>query len=871
MARGDRETRLFRLLLRLYPRAYRARYGEEMEAFFRRERASRGRGGGFWFRLLADHVMAAWAVRFRRRSVDGMPRASGAADDLRAAVRGLRRAPAFTTLAVITVALGVGATTAVFTVVDRVALRPLPYPDSERMALVGIDPRSDPGALGPLSPALLDGLSSRPGPAEAVVAARTREEILEGPRGPERVDVTEVSEGFLALFGARPALGRLLDAADHRASAPPVVVLGARTWGERFGGDPGAVGRSLTLDGVAHVVIGVLDPGFHAPPELVENDALWVPLDVDLQEKGSFFLAGVARMRPGTDLTAMERHGEAVVGEIYESGESAFVTGLTVRSYQESVVGHVGGDLGRVFGAVLLLLLVSCVNVAGLLLTRGAERRHELGLHFALGAPRLRLVRLLLWESGLLAGVGALLGVVLASGAVTLFRAYSTIGLPRLAEVSLDARGAAFAVGAAALTALAAGLLPALRSTRALSRGADPLRGATAGRREGRVRGGLIAAETGLAVVLAVASGLLALDLIRVASEDAGFRPEGLVAMTLNLEPRHGRDAWADTWGRLAEGARRVPGVTAATVATQAPWDGTRMASTYRPEGWTEEEGAFAATVAVDADYLPAVGARLVEGRPLTASAGDVGDILVNEAFVARHWPGESGVGREVRSGDFGENSRVHRVVGVVADVATKPGQDVFPHVFHPLTEAPWREMEVLVRTSGDPSALVPLLRELVRELDPGLPVTEIRTMDVVAAAALAPPRFYASLFGGFALAALILAVAGVYGTTAYATRARLREAGIRRVLGARGAQVVGNLVLRSGVAVGIGVAVGLIAAALASTALAGMLARVDPRDWGPYAVVGIVVSLTGVVAAWVPAGAAGRADPVNTLREEAP
>lgn len=791
-------------------------------------------------------------------------------DDLRGAGRALIRAPRFTAFAVLTLSLGVAAVTAVFTVVDRVALRPLPYPASERMALVGIDPRHDPGALGPLSPALLAALQASPGPAEAVVAAREREVILQQDEGPARVRLTEISHGFLTVFGAAPALGRGLAPDDHEVGAPPVVVLSHDAWRDRFQQDPAVVGQAVRFDDEVYTVAGVLEPGFMPPQELVEDADFWAPLEVDYEVRSSFFLAGLARLRPGATVAELDAHADAVVERLHEDGERpGFLLGATVASYRDAVVGPVAGDLARVLGAVMLLLIIACVNVAGLLLTRGAHRRHELGVHFALGAPRRRLVTRLLCESLLLAGAGGAVGAALAWASVELFRSFAPPGLPRLAEVALDGRGLAFALGISAATVVVFGVLPALRSTRTVAGVIRGSRGSTVGRVESRLRGTLVAAETALAVVLAVGAGLLAHDLVRVTQEDPGFRPGGLVSMTLNLEPRYQRPEWVGVWDRIAEEAGAVPGASSVAVATQAPWDGSRIASTYRPEGWEGEEAVFASSVGVGGDYVETLDAEIVEGRAL-----DVADrsgqpvVLVNQAFARRYWPGEPAVGKLVASGEADE--AVYRVVGVLADVSTRPGRDVFPHVFHPISESAWREMDVLVRTDSDDAAsLATALREAVRRVDPALPVTSILTMDALAGRALSSPRFYASLFGGFALVALLLSMVGVYGNTAYSTRTRLREAGIRLVLGARRGQIVGNLVLRSAVAVGMGVLVGLAVAAASSRLLADSLRHVGTRDWTTYLVVALAVTATGVAAAWIPAAVAARTDPMNTLREE--
>ena len=790
---------------------------------------------------------------------------TGYRDDVSAAARALWRAPRFTAFAVGTLALGIGATAGAFTVVERVALRPLPYPGSERMALVGIKARSDDGA-GPLSPALLTALQEQSGPLEAAVAVRARDAILQGDPDPERVRVTEVSSGFFPFFAARAALGRVLSADDHRRGAEPVVLLGHAVWQDRFGGDPAVVGRALRFDDRVRTVVGVLAPTFREPPVLVESGDYWAPLDVDPTQTSSFFLAGVARVPPGADIASVAPHMDAVVDAVYGTERPNFLTGGTAMSYQAAVVGPVSGALGRVFAAVALLMLIACVNVAGLLLMRGEQRRQELGMHAALGADRGRIVRKLLIESGLLALTAAAVGISLGWAATEFFRRYAPDGLPRLAEISLDGRGVVFALILAGAAAALAGLVPALRSTRGLSLPSGLGRGSTSSRAERRIHGGLVVLETALAVVMAVGAGLLAHDLARVAREDAGFRAPGLVALNLNLEPRVPREEWAATWERLLESAAALPGVTAAAVATQAPYDGSRIASTYRPEG--TEDGIFAIQVGVGGDYVEALNAHLTEGRELTAADGNGEPVaLVNEAFVRTYWPGESGVGKMVRSGQ--DDEPVYRVVGVIGDVSTRPGQSATPHVFLPLRRAAWRQMELLVRTEADAAELVPLLRAVVRRVDPGLPVTRVASMESLTARALAAPRFYATLFAGFATVALLLALVGVYGTTAYATRRRLRESGIRMALGARRGQVVGALVRGATITVGLGVVLGLLVAGVASAVLTDSLRYVAPRDPATYATVGATVLAVAALAGWMPASAAGRTDPVRTLRQE--
>jgi predicted permease len=853
-----------------------------MAEFIVRERAAGAGGVGYWARLVADHVQASLAVR-RGQGDGAMRRMWG---DLAAAARTLGRAPSFTLFAVLTLALGIGATTAVFSVLDRVVLRPLPYPGSERMALIGIEARHDPGGLGPLSGALMARLQETPGPAEQIVAAGATGAILLDGAEPERLSVTRITRGFLPFFGARPALGRLLEATDHDPGAARVAVLGHGFWRDRYGADPAIVGRTVRLNDDLVTVVGVLDEAFVPPPEITDARDIWVPLALvgDDAAPGHFYLAGAARLRPGTTLADLDAHADRVVSDQYAGDGPDFLVGGSVASYRHSVVGEAGGRIGRVLAAVGLLLLIACVNVASLLLTRGAQRAPELAVRVALGAGRRRLLGQLMAESGLIAVAAGAVGGAIAWAVVELFRRQAPPGLPRLEEVAVDGRGLGFAVLIAGSTVLLFGLLPALRSVRSSAPGAGVRSGrASAGRREGRVRGALVAVETALAVVLAVGSALLAHDLVRLAREDPGFRPDGLVTMRLDLAPRFEQDEWVGVWERLLDGARTLPGVTAAAVATQAPYAGTRVVSMYRPEGTegTEgagtaassgaDEGVFVVTVMVAGDYAATLGGTLVEGRGfLPADDGSTAVALVNEAFVRRYWPGEPAAGRRVRSGGAGvEDEPVYEVVGVLADVRTHAGREVPPHIFLPLRESPWRDMELMVRAEGDVTALAPALRALVRRVDPNLPISRIGTVQGLAHEGLARPRFYTVLFGGFAAVALLLAIVGVYGTTAYATRARVREIGIRMALGARRRQVVAATVLKTGAAVALGVVLGLAGAWGSARAMTDVLTYVTPRDGAAFTLVAFGVLAAGLLAAWVPAGRAGRVDPATTLREE--
>ena len=865
--------RALRWLLRLYPRDYRERYAQEMAAFHEQERRGGNAGLAFWGRVVIDHVGAAALVRWRM--------AAGGAwrlrDDLVASLRALRHAPSFTLFAVTTLALGIGATTAAFSVLDRVVLRPLPYPGSERMAQVGGRVRYDLETLGPLSPAVMVGLVDAPGPAEAIVGAAERGAILRGEAEPERVLVSQVSEGFFEMFGAEAELGRLLGDADHATGAAKAAVLGHGFWRDRYGADPAVLGRTLVLDDVTYTIVGVLDRDFLTPPDMGIADEIWVSLGLRDSEPatGTFSIAGLARLREGATLAELQAHADRIVTDIYPPGDGPnFILGGKVQDYRRAVVGSIGGTLGRVVAAVALLLLIACANVAGLLLTRGTQRAQELAVRSALGASRARLLRQLLSESLLIGLAGSLLGCALAYGSVRLFREHAPAGIPRLAEVGVDLRGLAFSIALGVLTVLIFGLVPALRSIGRRGRtGVDVQRRVTAGRGERRVRSGLVALETALAVVLAVGSALLARDLVSLSTRDPGFRPEGMASLRLDLRPRYERSEWASVWTRLLEGAQGLPGATSAAIASQAPYTGDRTAGMFRPEGTEAAEpgGVFVIVIPVGGDYVGTLGTSLVEGRPFDASDDGAAPVaIVSEAFVRAFWPGQSGVGKLVRSGAAGvEDEPTYQVVGVMADMVTRPGREPAPRIYLPYRQQPAWEMEIMVRTDREAAALAPELRALVRRIDPTLPVTSVRTVESLGSEALARPRFYTTLFGGFALIALLLAAVGVYATTSYATRARTREIGIRMALGARAGAIVLAVVARTVVTVGVGVALGLGGAGLASRLMGDVLSDVPPDDPLSYGAVAALVLIAGSAAAWAPAGRAGRIDPSRTLREE--
>jgi predicted permease len=856
--------------MRLYPRAFRERYGAELEGFFLEARAESGNRALFWARTIRDVVGAALRLRLGSGPGGGVELA-----EVGRAARTLARAPLFTSFAALTLALGIGATTAVFSVVDTVLLRALPYPDGDRLVAIGARFRHDPDDLGPASPGDVRRLQASPGPLAAVAAVGTGNAVLTGMGDAERIATADVSEAFFDTFDGSAEVGRLFARDELEAGAPDVAVLSHGFWTERFGADPGAVGSTVTLDGREYTVVGVIARSFRTPEALTDERAVWLPLRIDpLDEGRSFYLRLAGRLAPGTSVADAGAHVDRVYRDHYD-GETAFIEGARAVPLRDATVGAIGSTLGRVLAAVALLLVIACVNVASLLMTRAAERRDELAVRAALGAGRGRLLRQLLFESLALAGLGALGGAALARAAIAALRASAPGGIPRLAEVAVDARVLAFAVAVASVTVLAFGLLPALRASRTATRAAVATgRGMSQGRREARIRSGLVLVETALATTLVVGTGLMAHDLIRLVREDPGFDSAGMVGLRLVLdEERVPEEQWPTFWDRLLAEAGSLPGVSAAALTSERPYTGEGIVTTVtpeRPDG--EAEAVWVSTHIVTPEYLEALRVPVIEGRHLGVMDAD-GEpaAVVSEAFVRRYWPDGRALGRTVREGEPDEEgASVYRIVGVVGDLRQRPGFPPPPSIYVPLGTRPWRAMALVVRTEPEATAAAATaLRDLVRRIDPSLPPGTVGTLAELARERLARPRFYTALLGSFGVLSLSLALVGIYATTAYATRARTREIGIRMALGAKATRVVGEVVRRTGTAVVAGAALGLVASWLAARALADVLRYVEPRDPGTLVVVAALVLAAGTVAAWLPAARAARVDPARTLRED--
>ncbi len=908
---------LFELLIRAYPRSFRQRYGDELLAFLvEGHGAVRGRSMRarlmFWFDAVRDAMEATLLLRLGRahrelhegsghwggESKPGrVGRMSGEIrSDLRFAGRSFRRQPGFHALAMVTVALGVAATTAVFSVVDGVIRRPLPYPAPDRLVQVSLLMRHSPEGAGPLSHPDLLRIAERTRTMDVVAGVETRRRIRLGEGDARTVNVAVAAEGFLSVLGARLALGRLFAPEDHAAGAAAVVVLPYATWSAWYGRDPSIIGRTVRLDGVVHEVIGVLSNDFVAPEAVVSEIEYWTPLFLDVNAVGSFGSSAIGRLAAGTTVVMADLEVRGIIEEAYAGRGANFVMGAGVRDLRTATIGEIGSTLWVLLGAVALLLAIGCMNVANLMLVRAADRTSEVAIRTAMGATRGRIARQLVTESVLVALAGGALGAVIAYGLIAAFLVWGPGGIPRLAEVAIDGRALAFAFCVSALTGIAFGIVPALRAAHVAPASALVSGGRhSASGRVGRLRSGLVVAETAMALVLVLAAGLLVNSFVRMRTVDPGFEADGLVTAA-RIELRAGYEtpsSWQAFWEAVLERTQAIPGVRFAAVTAFVPFLDFPLVQSYTPEGLDipPDQSVFMPSVPVTPGFVRTLGLRIVEGRgfdgteqpapsePIAANrhlrppAVDRDEVvLVSEMVAHTYWPGEATVvGKRMKSGSLDtEDEGWYRVIGVVSDARHRLASEPAPVVYHPLAQLPWRQLSLLARIDGDAGPVLDAMREAVRSVDPGIPVRNLGTLDDLASESVVQPRFYSALAAGFGVLALALALIGVYGTAAYATARRAREIGIRIALGAEKRRVLAMLTIEAARLAAFGVLLGVPSALVAMRLLERHLFGVAPSDPATFVATSLAVAVTATLAAWLPARHASGLDPMTTLRNDA-
>ena len=807
--------------------------------------------------------------------------------DLRFGTRTLRRNPGFATIAVLTLALGIGATAAIFSVVNAVLLRPLPWREPDRAVMVWsrwvsfdktwvatgevVDYRKRSRTLGEIG------------------AWGETQVNLTGDGEPERVAAAGVTSNLFTVLGVGPLVGRTFTAEEDVPNGPDLVVLGFGLWSRRYAADRSIVGRNVFVNGQPHQVIGVMPPEFVLPTDFQnpQPSQLWVPLGMDpaSTDHGSHGLYAAGRLAPGATVeqasAELREITRAMTGEGLYPPQMQF--GAFAVSLSDEVLGSVRRSIWLLFGAVAFLLLIACANVANLLLARAEARQREIAVRSALGAGGLRVARQLLTEGLALAVVSGAAGLALAWAGVRVLAWWNPASIPRVAGVSLDARVLIFTAAVALLTSVLFSLAPALRAlgadlTDALKEGGQ---NASTGAGRQRFRGALVVVEMALAVALLVGAGLTLRSLWALQRVPLGFDPTGVLTLRLSLPAAsYGTpEQVVAFYQQLLDRVRALPGVREAGAARSLPLGSTIGDFGLRVEGYQPPPGTNAKGdwQIVTPGYLESFGERVVRGRAITPDDRTGGMLvgLINEEMARRYWQGRDPIGGRFKIGGNPQRPWV-TVVGVVADVRhngiTGVVKEKFyvPHTqWHESVGNPIRAMTLVMKSDRDPSALAGPVRQTVRQLDANLPVADIRTMDDVVDATLSTPAFTGLLLASFAGLALVLSAIGIYGVLSYVVSRRTREIGIRVAIGAGRGEVL-RLILRSGLGLALaGLAIGLALAAWASRLIAGLLHEVSPLDPLTFTTVGVVLLVVAVAASFVPAWRASRVDPVLALRSE--
>jgi predicted permease len=797
--------------------------------------------------------------------------------DARYAARALSREPGFTALAILALALGIGATTAMFTVVDSVLLRPLPYgrPDRLVVALHG------PAATAPVSPA--DFLDYRRAARSftGLAAAQAWGATLGGGERPERLAGLQVSADLFDVLGVAPQLGRSFATGEDERGRNRVAVLSHRLWRRQFSSDPAIVGRSIPLDGEPYTVIGVMPEWFRFAPFWQTRAELWVPLTLAPRrdDRGGRSLRLFARLKDGVGVAQAQAEMSTIAARLERDYPSTNTNvTITVRPLLDKVVANVRGTLVALMAMVTFVLLIACGNVANALLARASGRQRETAVRVAIGASRARLIRQMLTESVLLAGAGAIVGLLLATAAIDrLLALLPPDSLPRQATVALDLRVFAAAAVAAFATGVITGLLPAVSLFRASATFIDGGRGSTDGARRKSLRGTLVAAEVALALALLISAGLMARTMQRLTALDPGFAVDGVAVATVTLSgtPHAAADARAPMFQRLRDRLAGMPGVSSVSAINHLPLAGDRWQLAGRPAP-AAGRGLSAVYRVVLPGYFSTMRIPLVEGRDFTDadSAASSHVAVVNRAMASRRWPGESAIGQQMHLPGPGDVREPITIVGVVADTrqsewAEAPDDEIYVAYGQRAREFGLASMTFVVRTSAAADLIASNIGREVARVDRGVPVSDATTMRDVAATELWRERMTAQLTGLFALVALGLAALGVHAVVAYSVARRTREFGVRVALGAAPRSVVGLALTEALRPVVVGAAAGLILAVAASRLLQSLLFDVSALD--PLTLLGaaLVLVATATVAAWLPARRASVVDPIVALRQD--
>ncbi|HZF41173.1 MAG TPA: ABC transporter permease [Blastocatellia bacterium] len=812
--------------------------------------------------------------------------------DLRYGARTLLKNPGFTLIAVLTLGLGIGANTAIFSVVNGVLLRPLAYHEPERIVtLLNY-------GQGPVSPAnFLDFRSGSQSFAQ-MAAAEAWGATLAGADRAEAISGLRMGEGLFALLGEQPLLGRALQSEDYQPGKDHVLALSHKLWQRAFGGDPNIIGRRITLSGESYDVVGVMPPQFQFPPFWSTRAEMWTPLDLRPRAtaRGGNSLRVFARLKPGVTLQQAQSEIDAMNRRLAQAYPEAN-TGLNIRVdlLNEKVVGNVRLALLVLSGAVGFVLLIACANVACLLLARAAMRASETAVRVALGASRWRIVRQLLTESLLLSVGGAAVGILLAVWGVdwlTMLLAGNSnsfsVRLPRLSEIRIDAMALGFTLAVSLVTSLLFGLAPAIAASKPDLNQTLKESGRGAGGRRG-LRETLVVIELALALVMLVGAGLLMNSFLKLRAVDPGFNPRNALAMTVSLA---GASQYVGPtrevfYRQLTDRLAAMPGVESVSAINHLPLAGDLWTRGLTIEGRPlppPGQGIEVAFQISRPDYFRTMGIPLRAGRDFTEhdTPDAPGVVIINETLARRHWPAEDPIGNRVTLDDPRDNSRAPQwftVVGVVKDVkqyswTDTPMNEIYlpfqqNRDFYAGTARHYTSMTMVIRTTVEPQSLARIAEETVRSLNRNLPVSSVVTMEQVIADTLWQPRFNLQLIGIFAALAMTLAAIGLYGVMSYSVAQRTREVGLRMALGAQASDVL-KLVVGQGMKLALaGVALGLLASMALTRLMEKLLFEVSATDFSTFAMIAVLLTFVALLACWIPARRATKVDPMVALRCE--
>jgi predicted permease len=836
------------------------------------------------------------------RDQRGLPMLEILWQDMRYGARMLRKNPGFTAVAVLTLALGIGANTAIFSVVNAVLLRPLPYPEPGQLVQLRADWSGKPNSV--IGSTTFVEVKAQSQSLARIAAYCGGDMTLTGAGSAERIVAGAVTPEFFPLLGVQPALGRNFTREEDTPNGPKAAILGHGLWQSRFGGDANVLGRTITLNQQSYTVVGILPARFQYP----EPFQLWTPLALGetgaggagtlaKYGEGQWLLSVIARLKPGVTVEQAQTELQTIARRLQPArpdeaqpaggpremgpGGSRGDTVLTLVGLHEQVVGDVKGALLVLLGGVAFVLLIACANVANLLLARAAARQREMAVRAALGAGRLRVARQLLTESVLLSLAGGGFGLLLAFWGVRALGQWSGASLPSMHGIGIDAWVLAFTLGVSVITGLGFGLAPAVQAWRTDVNAAlkEEGRSETGGHRKS-LRHLLVVSEVALALVLLIGAGLLIKSFSRLMDVNPGFRTDGVLTFQVTLTEGKSSSQRVNFVQQIIERLNALAGVQAAAATDSLPLTDFARITPAEIEGRPPidlrkakpGEVKPASRPTVTYDYFNAMGIRVRKGRAFTSQDARpaAGVVIVNEAFEKHHFPGESALGQRIHLRASKGGPRWLTVVGVASNVRQRGlAQDVKLEVYNPVLDDIGETMSFVLRTSGEPAHLISDVRAVMAELEPNQPIHNVMTMEQRLANTTTSRRLNTALLGSFAALALLLAVVGIYGVMSYAVTQRRREIGVRMALGAQKSDVLG-LIIHGGLRLTLwGVAVGVAGAFALTRYLSSLLYSVKPTD--PWTFLSVAVALIGVavLACWVPARRAARIDPMVALRYE--